>query len=171
LKIKNIQGIMSNKYSVLFVCTANIIRSSIAAAMFKKMMTEEGMIDLWHIDSAGTWTKDGQKVPHEVIAIMKERGLDLHEHRSRSVTKEILHKFSLILTMESGQKEALKIEFPEIADRVYLMAEMSGKNSAISDPIGGRIEEYAQTANEVEKSLVQGRNKIIELAKTVQKNL
>jgi protein-tyrosine phosphatase len=155
---------MSYKFSVLFVCTANIIRSAIAAAMFKKMLIEEGALEAWKIESAGTWTKNGQKVPVEIVALMKERGLDLEQHRSRLVTKEILKQFSLILTMEPGQKEALKIEFPEVADRVYLLGEMAGKNVAIADPAGGIMETYQNAANEIEAFLIQGKQKISQIA-------
>ena len=155
---------MKHKYSVLFVCTANIIRSSMAAAFFRKMLIEYGTIDLWQIESAGTWAKNGQKVPHEVIGLMKERGLDLEGHRSRLVTGEILNKFSLILTMTAGQKEALKIEFPGIAGNVFMLGEMSGNGAAISDPSGEIMEEYQRTADDIERFLVSGKERITELA-------
>jgi protein-tyrosine phosphatase len=156
---------MDYKFSILFVCTANIIRSSIASALFQKMMTEDGTINLWQIESAGTWAKAGQKVPTKVVELMKERGLDLFGHRSRLVTKEILNQFSLILTMEPGQKEALKVEFPEIADRVYMLGEMAGNYTAVADPEGRLLEEFVHTADEIEELLIHGNRKIVELAK------
>jgi protein-tyrosine-phosphatase len=47
--------------SVLFVCTANMIRSPIAAALFRsRLANKRPDWQEWRIDSAGTWALDGE---------------------------------------------------------------------------------------------------------------
>lgn len=152
---------LPEKAAVLFVCTANICRSPMAAALFaEKIKNRPG----WRVESAGTWAPEGQPaVPRAQMAV-RGRGLDLSQHRSRSVSRELLHEFDLILTMEWGHKEALQAEFPEIASRVYLISEMTGRVFNVEDPIGGPLSEYEDTVRELDDLLDQGCDRILQLA-------
>ena len=44
--------------NVLFVCLGNICRSPMAEAMFKQMVTEDGLSDQVHVDSAATSSEE-----------------------------------------------------------------------------------------------------------------
>ena len=150
--------------SVLFVCTANLVRSPMAAALFSHILEEEGSREDWRIESAGTWARPGLKSPVEILKIMAERQIDLSEHRSRIVSAEMLREFALILVMEPGHKEAMRAEFPEAAGRIFLLAEMVGKHSTVEDPVGGTSADYMYTAAELEQLLVRGKGRIETLA-------
>ncbi len=97
---------------------------------------------------------------------MIESGWDISDHLSQIVSAELLRSFNLILTMEPGHKEALQIEFPEVARRVYLLSEMIGMTFVIIDPVGGEIDEYRVTAREIDRIISDGFDKIANLAKT-----
>lgn len=116
----------------------------------------------WQISSAGTWTQDGFPATPFGIQVMAEKGLDTSQHRSRAISQDLLENYFLILTMESGHKEALQIEFPHLADRVFMLSEMSGKQTDIEDPVGKPISAYRETANEIEEWIVKGIPKILE---------
>jgi protein-tyrosine-phosphatase len=155
--------------SILFVCTANICRSPMAAALFKSKLEKEGELGGWWVESAGTWAREGFPAAEKSQSLLAGRGLSLENHQSRSVTKEMLRSFELILTMERGQKEALRVEFPELADRIFLLTEMVGEKSDIKDPIGGPPEEYEKTIQDLEVIFEKGYSKIIMLAKAKSK--
>ncbi len=151
--------------SVLFVCTANICRSPMAAALLRaRLQKEQPDWQDWRVDSAGTWALDGDMAAKNSRQVMTERGLDITNHRARTVTEAMLREYDLILTMEPGQKEALQIEFPAVAGRVFLLDEMGGGAVAVADPYGGSLAEYRKAAETMDQMLARGMARILELA-------
>ena len=151
--------------AVLFVCTGNLYRSPISAALLNAMLEQmQADPSVWRVESAGTWAQAHQPAPSEVLQVLAKRGLDLRSHRSRMVSEEILAEFDLILTMESGQKEALCIEFPQIAKRVFMLSEMAGSRISISDPIDRSVAGIRDVALEIEDWLRLGKDRIFQLA-------
>ena len=154
---------MTENNSVLLVCTANQCRSPMAEAMLKSYLIKMDPGCDWIIESAGTWTESGHPATPYGVTVMAKMGLDTSRHRSQPISKELLDRFELILTMEAGHKEAIQIEFPQLANRVYLLSEMAGEQVPVLDPIGEPIEAYQQTANEIKNWIQKGIPKILEL--------
>jgi protein-tyrosine phosphatase len=121
----------------------------------------------WRIDSAGVWTEPGNQASENAQMVLKEYwGLDLSAHRSQCVSRDLLHQFDLVLVMELGHKEALQVEFPELASRIYLLYEMVGLNEEVRDPYGGTMADYQDTARELDQILTKGIERIIRLSDT-----
>jgi len=119
----------------------------------------------WRIESAGTWSYEGQPVVENTRQVLEARGITIPGFGSRTVHLDLLRQFNLILTMEAGHKEALEIEFPSIANRVYLLSEMVSEHNDIPDPIGQPIDEFEKLAGELEQMIDQGFERIQELAR------
>lgn len=128
------------------------------------MLKENQASGEWHVESAGTWGMDGQPAVDGSQSVMVERGLDISDHRAQSVSGELLQSFDLILTMERGHKDALRAEFPEIANRVCLLSEMADQTNNVDDPYGGPTSGYEETAKEIEELLKVGYENIVRLA-------
>lgn len=150
--------------SVLFICTANICRSPMAFGLFLQKIANEPDSSLWKIDSAGTWAVEGIPASGKSQFLLGERGIDIHDHRSKCVSREMLSAFNLILTMERGQKEALQAEFPEIRTRVFMLSEMIDQSYDIQDPFNGSLDEYREAFGDIENILNEGFDKIRSLA-------
>jgi protein-tyrosine-phosphatase len=148
--------------SVLFICSANVCRSPMAMGLLHSMV--EDLSDQWKIESAGVWDMGGQQVAANTQLVLKERGIDLNDHTSRTVTGTMLSEFSLVLVMEDIHKEVLNLAFPEYTDRIYMLSEMVEGLFDIVDPIGGSLADFEETALEMERILTEGFEKISLLA-------
>jgi len=135
-----------------------------AEAIFNQMMRVRGLDDLCRAESAATWGMDGLPAADDGQQVMLERGLDTSTHRSRVITTEIVQKADLILAMESGHVEALKFEFWNKEDKIYLLSEMAGPPFDIGDPYRRGIKRFRATAQELDEILENGIEKILELA-------
>ena len=147
--------------SVLFVCTGNFHRSPIAEYLFRAKI---GANPDWRIASAGTYTRDGLPAPPEVLTILARYGIDARRHRTREVTRPLLERSNLVLCLASNHKEALRAEFPDLAERIYLLSEMAGETADVEDPIGGPMIEFEAVAREIDDYLTRGFERIVQLA-------
>lgn len=150
--------------NIIFVCTANIIRSPVASALFSQKLAQAGLSQSWHVASAGTWARDGYPAARETQELMTALRLDLSRHRSRMLTEKLLKSADLVLVMEHGHKEALQAEFPACQPRIYLLSEMVGRHNSIRDPLGGSKEDFKEMIREIDQLLTQGFEKILALA-------
>ncbi len=156
--------------SVLFVCSANQIRSPLAEAAYKKCLELDGVIKDWDISSAGIWTRPGLPPFPTMKETAKDLGLNIDSHRTRPVTLELLSRQDLILVMEVGQKEALRIEFPDQSSKIYLLAEVvDGKVYDIPDAVTPQGTLDMDVVHALYKIVFSGYKKISELALNTQK--
>ncbi|MCA9949915.1 MAG: hypothetical protein KDE48_09730 [Anaerolineales bacterium] len=149
---------------ILFICTANICRSPVAEALLKDRLNKRGLLD-WTVSSAGTWAQQKRAASqNSVIVAQNLYGLDISEHAARMVELSHLANADLVLCMETGHAEALRFEFHEYADKVFLLSQMVGPAFSIEDPYGGPLKAYESMARELEDIIDRGLDKIIELA-------
>ncbi|MBA3942948.1 MAG: low molecular weight protein arginine phosphatase [Herpetosiphonaceae bacterium] len=147
---------MNTTPAVLFVCTANLCRSPIAMGLFAQQAGKRDQGRVWRIESAGTWTVEGSSVPRNVQLAVEERSIDLRHHRARTVSRALLQSFDLVLVMTADQREALELEFPEVASNVHLLSEMAGYKYDVPDPINGSIKDVRMVAHEIALLLNSG---------------
>lgn len=150
--------------NILIVCTANICRSPVAAALLSDRLRRQGLPD-WRVRSAGTWAMEPRGASRYSIEVARREGLDLSRHRSTMIDERHLTDADLVLTMEVGHAEALRAEFPQQAHKVYMLAEMVGHTYNIADPYGGPYEEYERMYEGLTEVIDKGLDRIIELAK------
>lgn len=152
---------------ILIVCTANICRSPVVAALLKERLAENGRSH-WQISSAGTWAKIVRGPSRYSRKLMAEQGLDISSHRAHMITEADLKAADLVLCMETGHQEALRAEFPSYAAKIHLFSTLTGRRYSISDPYGGVEDDYRRMVAEVTRILDAGLEKLIQLAEQPQ---
>ena len=141
--------------SILFVCFANRVRSPLAAAFFQSKLLEAGLTGDWRVQSAGTWPQAGGFMPLNLLREFDALGIHLEDHHPRVVDDALLKDQDLILTMETGQMEAIRAEFPGTRGRVFLLSEVAeGLQYDIPDPMSDPGCSFEQTARDL-KALVE----------------
>ena len=137
---------------IVFVCTGNTCRSSMAEALFKKMLDDKGKSKEFKVSSCGTHAIFGLPASENAIQVMKDEGTDLSGHRSRPLTEDILTA-DLVLTMTLSQKEYILSIFPEMRGKVFTLGEYAGDGREIPDPIGMDTNFYRMVAREIKAKL------------------
>jgi protein-tyrosine-phosphatase len=146
---------------ILVVCTANQCRSPMAEALLARRIEEAGLGARLGAASCGTWAKAGMPATPTAIQTMAERGLDIRAHRARVVSAEILLRSALILVMTADHRDAIVAEFPEVGPRLRLLSSFSGGSWDVADPIGQPIGAYRATADEIDRLLGQGWDRML----------
>jgi len=145
---------------VLFVCTGNLCRSPLAEAQFRAMMDEYGLTG-WQIDSAGTWIENGLPGDPRTVSWAHKQGLDLSQHVTQRVSGKLLSSYDLIVVMESGHKEALRNNYPNLNGNIVGLSELSGPFYDVPDPVSLPKDEFDAVASEVVTLVKNGFNEIV----------
>ena len=139
--------------AVLFVCTANVIRSPLAAVIFKQKLQPFLAFRDWTVESAGVRGLTGQPAEQKALAAAEIHGLDISQHIARRINRSFIDQYDLIVVMEQQQQEVLFYAFPEAAEKIFFIGELVGNDQDVPDPITKPIEEYLETIKLL-KSLV-----------------
>ena len=94
---------MSDKKRVLILCTGNSARSQIAEGLLRHDAGER-----FEVESAGT---KASFVRPEAIAVMRELGIDISGHRSKSVEEFYGQQFDYVITVCDNARETCPVFF------------------------------------------------------------
>lgn len=131
-----------------------------AEALFREHLAKKGLADDWRVESAGVWAMDGAPATALARDVMSERGLEIGLHKSQGVHADLLREFDLVLVMEDRHQKSLERNYPEEADKVFLLTAMVDGEGNVEDPVWGTKETYRATVNELEGLIKDGFQRI-----------
>ncbi len=127
---------------VLCLCSANRCRSPMAAGL---LITRLGPSAGVEVTSAG-FGPAGEPVLPEAARVMSELGIDIGDHRSRTVTPEMIVASGLAVTMTATQAVEALAMAPEAWTRVYPIAELVRRGRLQSAPAPGQdLQDWLRT--------------------------
>lgn len=140
-------------YNLLFVCTGNTCRSPMAAALARHSVRERGWSGV-EVASAGVAALAGSPASPEVPEVLEELGLGDLDHRARELTPELVEWADAVFVMgphHSAAVRAMGGENKVAPVTEYLAGEEA--RSAISDPIGGSVDVYRETRDQLSRAV------------------
>jgi protein-tyrosine phosphatase len=116
---------------VLMVCTANMYRSPLAAALLRAAVDGGPRIE---VTSAGTYALVGARMAPEAASLAARLGApDQPEHRARALEPSMIHEADLVLAMARDHREWILREAPSAMKRVFTLREFAHLVAAVPD--------------------------------------
>ena len=107
--------------TLLFVCSGNLNRSVMAAALTHALFRQLGR--QVNIGSAGTLRLTGRPAPPEVHEVLGELGLDVTAHRSRPLSRTLIDLADAVIVMEDRHGDAVLGMAPDAEDRLFYLGD------------------------------------------------
>ncbi len=113
------------------VCTGNVCRSPMAEYLLRPCLED---LPGWHghVRSAGVGALIGQPADETTAALMRDRGIDIGEHRASQLLRQDLRQADLVLVMENHHREAVFDLDPTARGKTFLLGHWT--NTEIPDP-------------------------------------
>jgi arsenate reductase (thioredoxin) len=133
--------IMSERLKILILCTGNSARSQMAEGLLRHMAGD------W-IDVASAGVAPTHVRP-EAIAAMKEIGIDISNHRSKSIDEFISQPFDFVITVCDNANQQCPV-FAGASRRVHWSLD---DPAAVAGDDETRLEAFRQTRNSLRDRL------------------
>ena len=137
---------------IVFVCTGNTCRSPMAGGLAKRILAEMHGCRVGELRSrgievstAGVFSGAGARATPQAVQAAKALGADISRHRSKPVSDELIGSADVVFCMTQGHVTQVRHAVPSAAGKVKRL----DSRRDISDPIGGGLEIYLQTARQI----------------------
>lgn len=117
--------------NILIVCVGNICRSPSVEYLFKHKLPDSKSNITVH--SAGLGALVDKPVDDSAAQLLEENHIDANGHSARQLTRDMLTRADLILTMEQRHIRDISKMAPQVGGKTFLLGKWSG-NQEVPDP-------------------------------------
>lgn len=133
---------------VVFVSRSGICREPMAAGILSDFMLKREI----EILARGLVVSFPEPMNQKAEAILISNGINMPGFVSVELSEADFSDTTLVLTMETGQRDRVLSRFPE-AENVYVLTEFVGDELEIIDPYGGTLTAYGLCYETLRKSI------------------
>src|SRR3954465_11112569 len=102
---------MSASATIVMVCTANICRSPMAAALLQHALAAQP--EPWRslrVISAGVAARTGELVSENSVIALRKVGIDVSHHRAQPLTQRLLDDAFMVLCMTESHRAMIQVQ-------------------------------------------------------------
>lgn len=143
---------------ILVVGGADTGRAPMTVALLQRLLSESRLE--WRVESAGVTGHDDAPAESEARNAMVMLGLDIQEHRARSISDVLVEKAQVLLAVDSGTARVLRLRYPADTFRIITLGELAGRQRDIPDPFRMQIGVWIRYAQEIEALLRTGLDRL-----------
>ena len=111
------------------------------------------------VESAGLGALVDHPASEHAVTLMRERGLDISDHRARQITPEMVHAADLVLVMESGHKRVIDANEPASRGKIYRLGEWQDRS--IEDPYRQSREVFEAVLRDIDEGVAEWVRRIV----------
>lgn len=126
-----------------------------AVGLLRKRLEEDGYDDVT-VESAGIYGLHQSPATPYAQQVMNDRHIDISQHRSRQLTRDMVEQADVVLVMEQNHRWFIHSQAKELRDKVWMMSELVEAQYDIRDPYQGSWQEYEYIAQELEGMIQSG---------------
>lgn len=157
---------MATSGTIVTVCTANVCRSPMAAALLQHALAAQPEpLRSLKVVSAGVAARAGEPASENSVVALRKVGIDLTGHRSQPLTQQMLDEALAVICMTESHRAMIQVQAEPVPPNLYLFRQfMTGNiDREIADPYGGPIRIYELARDE----MVEAIPSLIEQLKTL----
>ena len=132
------------KIRVLILCTGNSCRSQMAQGFLQSF---DNKLDVY---SAGT--KPAARINEKAVAVMKEAGIDISNHKPEPVEKYLGEKWDYVITVCDEANETCPVFIGKVTHRIHIGFEDPSKVTGTDEFIWS---EFRRVRDEIRKVMMR----------------
>ena len=151
---------------ILIICTANICRSPMAAALLRHFLAgQDEPLRSLKVVSAGIAARDNSPPSDYAVAAMKKVSIDLTGETSRTLTQELLDGALAVFCMTESHRAMIQLQFERVPKHLYLFRQFLPPpvDPEVDDPYGGPLSVYEACRD----NLVEAVPSVVRFLKTI----
>jgi len=125
------------KKKVLIVCTGNTCRSPMVSGVLIDSFKRMNLIHTIEIDSCGVYSPFSIAPSQYAIDVLRNEGIDISWHRSKSITPKLIHEADKIIVMTKEHELIVNEMSKKVQNKILVLG--------ISDPLGKGLQFYKET--------------------------
>lgn len=145
---------------IIFVSNSDNCRAPMAAALLRR----QPLLQEYMIYSRGMVVLFPEPLNPKAEETLKEHGIELKEHETTLLSRDILTEDTLILTMQESQKTKIRSEYPEFG-HVYTLCEYVEGDEELPSVYGQAMEQYEEMYELIKAYVIKLAEKLNEEAK------